>query len=30
MKKLTVLCGHPSDPEAFERYYQNTHLLLAA
>lgn len=26
MIKLTVLYGHPKDPEAFEAYYKNTHL----
>ena len=30
MVKLTVLYGHPEDPEAFEEYYANTHLPLAA
>lgn len=29
MIKLTVLYGHPSDPEAFEAYYANTHTPLA-
>lgn len=28
MIKLTVLYGHPDDPEAFEEYYANTHLPL--
>jgi uncharacterized protein (TIGR02118 family) len=27
--KLTVLCGHPADPGAFETYYANTHVPLA-
>jgi uncharacterized protein (TIGR02118 family) len=26
--KLTVLYGHPDDPEAFENYYANTHMSL--
>ena len=30
MVKLTVLYGHPKDPAAFERYYAETHLPLAA
>ena len=30
MVKLTVLYGHPEDPEAFEEYYANTHMPLAA
>lgn len=30
MVKLTVLFGHPQDPEAFEEYYANQHLRLAA
>ena len=25
MVKLTVLYGHPDDPDAFEEYYANTH-----
>lgn len=29
MVKLSVLYGQPSDPEAFERYYTNTHIPLA-
>ncbi len=29
MVKLTVLFGHPEDPEAFEEYYANQHLPLA-
>ena len=24
--KLTVLYGHPEDPDAFEEYYANTHM----
>lgn len=28
--KLSVLYGHPADPEAFEAYYLGTHLPLAA
>ena len=30
MVKLTVLYGLPEDPEAFEGYYANTHVPLAA
>lgn len=30
MVKLTVLYGHPADPAAFEDYYANTHVPLAA
>ena len=30
MLKLTVLYGHPSDPEAFERHYAQTHMPLVA
>ena len=30
MHKVTVLYGHPEDPEAFEDYYANTHLPIAA
>jgi uncharacterized protein (TIGR02118 family) len=30
MIKLTVLYGHPTDPTAFETYYTNTHLPVAA
>ena len=26
MTKLTVLYGHPTSPEAFEKYYAETHL----
>jgi uncharacterized protein (TIGR02118 family) len=26
--KVTVLYGHPDDPEAFEEYYANTHMPL--
>jgi uncharacterized protein (TIGR02118 family) len=29
MFKLTVLYGHPTGPNAFERYYAETHLPLA-
>ncbi len=29
MLKLTVLYGHPEDPEAFEEYYATKHLPLA-
>jgi uncharacterized protein (TIGR02118 family) len=30
MVKLTVIYGHPDDPEAFENYYNSTHAALAA
>ena len=30
MVKITVLYGHPTDPETFEKYYAQTHLPLAA
>ncbi|MBV9196619.1 MAG: EthD family reductase [Solirubrobacterales bacterium] len=30
MHQLVVLYPHPSDPEAFRRYYTETHLPLAA
>ena len=30
MHKITVLYGHPTDTEAFEEYYKNKHLPLAA
>lgn len=30
MHKVTVLYGHPEDPEAFEEYYANAHLPIAA
>jgi uncharacterized protein (TIGR02118 family) len=30
MIKLTVLYGHPTDPEAFERYYAATHMPLVS
>ena len=30
MVKLTALFRHPEDPEAFEEYYANQHLPLAA
>lgn len=30
MIKITLLYGHPLDPPAFERYYAETHLPLAA
>jgi uncharacterized protein (TIGR02118 family) len=30
MMKATVLYNHPLDPQAFERYYAQTHLPLAA
>lgn len=30
MVKLTVLYGHPEDPAAFEKYYAETHLPIAA
>lgn len=28
MVKLTVLYGHPDDPDAFEEYYADTHMPL--
>jgi uncharacterized protein (TIGR02118 family) len=30
MLKATVLYGHPADPDAFEKYYAETHLPIAA
>ena len=30
MTKLTILYGHPTDSEAFEKYYAETHLPLAS
>lgn len=30
MIKATLLYGHPADPDAFEKYYAETHLPLAA
>jgi uncharacterized protein (TIGR02118 family) len=30
MMKLIVLYGPPADPDAFEEYYENTHLPIAA
>jgi len=30
MIKATVLYGHPKDPDAFEKYYSETHLPLVA
>jgi uncharacterized protein (TIGR02118 family) len=30
MVKLTVLYGHPTNPAAFEKYYAETHMPLAA
>ncbi len=30
MQKLTVLYGHPTDPEAFENYYRDHHMPLVA
>lgn len=30
MVKLVVMYGHPKDPEAFEAYYSETHLPIAA
>ncbi len=30
MIKATVLYGHPTDPVAFEKYYAETHLPIAA
>ncbi len=29
MTRLTVLYGHPEDPEAFDRYYREVHLPIA-
>lgn len=29
MYRLTVLYGHPTDPEAFQKYYRETHIPLA-
>jgi uncharacterized protein (TIGR02118 family) len=29
MVKLTVIYGRPDDPDAFEEYYENTHMPLA-
>ena len=29
MYRLTVLYGHPKDPQEFDRYYQEVHLPLA-
>jgi uncharacterized protein (TIGR02118 family) len=29
MMKVTILYGHPKSPEAFEKYYESTHLPLA-
>jgi uncharacterized protein (TIGR02118 family) len=29
MQKLTVLYGHPTDVETFEKYYSEKHLPLA-
>ncbi len=29
MVKLTVLYGHPTDPAAFDRHYQEVHIPLA-
>jgi uncharacterized protein (TIGR02118 family) len=28
MNKVTVLYGHPTDPDAFEKYYGGTHMPL--
>jgi uncharacterized protein (TIGR02118 family) len=30
MIKVTILYGHPQDPQTFEQYYAETHLPLAA
>jgi uncharacterized protein (TIGR02118 family) len=30
MMKVTVLYGHPTTPDQFEKYYRGTHLPLAA
>ena len=29
MMRLTVLYGHPDDPAAFDKYYEEVHLPLA-
>jgi uncharacterized protein (TIGR02118 family) len=29
MVKLTVMYGHPTDPDAFEEYYAGTHMPIA-
>jgi len=29
MFRLTVLYGHPTDPDAFDRYYHSVHIPLA-
>ena len=29
MHKLTVLYGHPTDPQAFDKYYHETHIPIA-
>jgi uncharacterized protein (TIGR02118 family) len=29
MTRLTVLYGHPSDPDAFDRYYHDVHIPIA-
>lgn len=29
MVRLTVLYGHPDDPDAFDRYYRETHIPIA-
>ena len=29
MTRLTVLYGHPDDPEAFDRYYREVHIPIA-
>lgn len=29
MTRLTVLYGHPRDPQAFDRYYQDVHIPIA-
>jgi len=30
MMKVTVIYGHPTSPERFEKHYKSTHLPLAA
>jgi uncharacterized protein (TIGR02118 family) len=30
MQKVTVLYGHPTDPDAFEKYYRDHHMPLVA
>lgn len=30
MYKVTLLYGHPADPDSFEKYYEETHIPIAA